>query len=522
MIKTDYMQKETFNRNFWDGFKALLGKGHVIKDLKKCDFTAMYEHFMAQRELKKQLSKEEKERVKAEKDAAEKKYKTAKVDGRVEQVGNFRVEPPGLFRGRGEHPKMGRIKRRIYPKDIVINIGKGVPIPKHPFPDQHWKMIRHDNTVTWLAFWHDPVTPSSFKYVWLAANSSFKSESDQAKYEKARKLKQYIGPIRAQYEKDWLSKDEQKAQIATALYFIDILALRAGHEKDEEEADTVGCCNLKAENVKCVEEDLKPNTIEFDFLGKDSVQYTKEVEVAAAVYRNIGKWTQKTVYGKPKKPEDQLFDSIDAQDLNKTLKDCMEGLSAKVFRTYNASVTLDRLLTEQEQEQAEAAGGGRQRLESPTVDKRKADYDRANKEVAILCNHQRAVGKAHDSQMEKLQTKLGEFREQLDELQADLKLAKAGKEKKHAQSGKMQKLDPATVLLRIKKKKEQMVKAELQAKVKEDLKTVALGTSKINYLDPRISVSWCKRNEVPMEKIFNKSLLSKFHWAMDCDPDFRF
>lgn len=56
-------------------------------------------------------------------------------------MGNFRVEPPGLFRGRGEHPKMGRIKRRIYPKDIVINIGKGVPVPKHPYPDQHWKMV---------------------------------------------------------------------------------------------------------------------------------------------------------------------------------------------------------------------------------------------------------------------------------------------------------------------------------------------------------------------------------------------
>jgi Eukaryotic DNA topoisomerase I, catalytic core len=35
-----------------------------------------------------------------------------------------------------------------------------------------------------------------------------------------------------------------------------------------------------------------------------------------------------------KKPEDQLFDSIDAQDLNKTLKDCMEGLSAKVPLTH--------------------------------------------------------------------------------------------------------------------------------------------------------------------------------------------
>ena len=39
------------------------------------------------------------------------------------QVGNFRVEPPGLFRGRGEHPKMGKVKTRIFPRDIVINIG---------------------------------------------------------------------------------------------------------------------------------------------------------------------------------------------------------------------------------------------------------------------------------------------------------------------------------------------------------------------------------------------------------------
>lgn len=67
-----------------------------------------------------------------------------------------------------------------------------------------------------------------------------------------------------------------------------------------------------------------------------------------------------------------------------------------------------------------------------------------------------------------------------------------------------------------------MAKHELQAKVKEDLKTVALGTSKINYLDPRITVAWCKLHEVPVEKIFNRSLLSKFHWAMDVEPEFRF
>ena len=56
--------------------------------------------------------------------------------------------------------------------------------------------VRHDNTVTWLAYWKDPVNDSQYKYVWLAANSSFKSDSDLAKYEKARKLKDFIGPIR--------------------------------------------------------------------------------------------------------------------------------------------------------------------------------------------------------------------------------------------------------------------------------------------------------------------------------------
>lgn len=44
-------------------------------------------------------------------------------------------------------------------------------------------------------------------------------------------------------------------------------------------------------------------------------------------------------------------------------------------------------------------------------------------------------------------------------------------------------------------------KMERDMKTKEDLKTVALGTSKINYLDPRITVAWCKRHEVPIEKV---------------------
>ncbi len=64
-----------------------------------------------------------------------------------------------------------------------------------------------------------------------------------------------------------------------------------------------------------------------------------------------------------------MFDAFDATALNNHLKSLMDGLSVKVFRTYNASITLDRLLRESD-------GNG-----SETVEQRKADYDRANKEV---------------------------------------------------------------------------------------------------------------------------------------------
>ena len=48
---------------------------------------------------------------------------------------------------------------------------------------------------------------------------------------------------------DFKSKEMKTRQRAVALYFIDKLALRAGNEKDEDQADTVGCCSLRVEHV---------------------------------------------------------------------------------------------------------------------------------------------------------------------------------------------------------------------------------------------------------------------------------
>ena len=34
-------------------------------------------------------------------------------------------------------------------------------------------------------------------------------------------------------------------------------------------------------------------------------------------------------------------------------------------------------------------------------------------------------------------------------------------------------------------------------------------------MDTRITVAWCKKYELPLTKVFNKSLITKFKWAID-------
>ena len=70
---------------------------------------------------------------------------------------------------------------------------------------------------------------------------------------KTRCPQDYIEGIRKAYEEDWYASKVRERQMAVALYFIDKLALRAGHEKDEDEADTVGCCTLKASACSAVQ-----------------------------------------------------------------------------------------------------------------------------------------------------------------------------------------------------------------------------------------------------------------------------
>ncbi|KAI9684090.1 MAG: DNA topoisomerase 1 [Trizodia sp. TS-e1964] len=575
---------ETFVKNFFTDFKASLqetggardkdNKKIQITDFSKCDFTPIFNYYEAKRAEKKALSVAEKKALKAEKDALEAPYTHCLWDNRKEKVGNFRVEPPGLFRGRGAHPKTGHVKKRVLPEQISINIGKEATVPAPP-EGHNWKEVRHDNGGTWLAMWQENIN-SAYKYVMLAANSTVKGQSDFRKFEKARELKLHIDQIRADYTKEMKAELMADRQRATAMYLIDQFALRAGNEKGEEEADTVGCCSLKFEHVTL----RPPNTVIFDFLGKDSIPFYNEFEVDIQVFKNL-----KIFKKHPKKVGDEIFDRLNTGQLNNHLRSYMPGLSAKVFRTYNASYTMAKLL-----KKLKAEGSIQEKVKA---------YNDANREVAILCNHKRTVGAAHTGQMQKIENqikgmkyqkwrlkqmilnldpkskkKMGadyfnldedisedwiiehqaflvqecrskiekKFQKENEALVADGKREMKAKElaerqavademeKKFKLENKSKKFEPegkAPTLDKLKasiEKLDQRVETMLvQAEDRENNKEVALGTSKINYIDPRLTVVFAKKFNVPIEKFFSKSLREKFDWAIkSAEEDWEF
>uniref|UniRef100_G3WK70 DNA topoisomerase n=1 Tax=Sarcophilus harrisii TaxID=9305 RepID=G3WK70_SARHA len=455
MLDHEYTTKEVFQNNFFNDWRKemTVEEKKIIKHLNKCDFTEIHKYFVDKNEARKALPKEEKQKLKEEAERLQEAFGYCILDGHREKIGNFKTEPPGLFRGRGDHPKMGMLKKRIMPEDVIINCSRDSKIPEPP-PGHKWKEVRFDNTVTWLASWTENIQ-NSIKYIMLNPSSKLK------------------------------------------------LALRAGNEKEEgETADTVGCCSLRVEHIQLHRElDGQEHIVEFDFLGKDSIRYYNKVPVEKPVFKNL------QLFMENKDPGDELFDRLTTSTLNKHLQDLMDGLTAKVFRTYNASITL--------QEQLKVLTNAEDNVAAKIL-----SYNRANRAVAILCNHQRATPKTFEKSMQNLQTKIDAKKEQLAVAKQELKRAKADAKVRKSVKSKSN-VDKKKKLLA--KLEEQLMRLCTQATDKEENKQVALGTSKLNYLDPRISIAWCKKFGVPVEKIYNKTQREKFAWAIDmADEEFEF
>lgn len=80
-----------FQDNFFQDFKEILGKKHVIKKFDKCDFEPIRSHLNEQKLIKKAITDEERKANKEDRNQVMFKFGFAIVDGHLEKVGNFNM-----------------------------------------------------------------------------------------------------------------------------------------------------------------------------------------------------------------------------------------------------------------------------------------------------------------------------------------------------------------------------------------------------------------------------------------------
>jgi DNA topoisomerase-1 len=447
---TPYVQDPVFTSNFMGGFIKQLPPWCKGSKFSEVDFSQLYSKVDREKAAKEGMSKEQKKALaasrKEQREALKAKFGKAMLDGKELDFANWMVEPPGLFMGRGQHPFRGKWKPRVQQSDVVLNLGEGAPVP----PGK-WKEVVHDHNSMWMAKWIDNLTGKE-KYVWLHESTPIQQSRSKAKYDKALKVGSSLQRIRSRIQKDLDSKDETVRQVATVCFLIDTMGMRVGDEKDEDEADTVGASTLRVEHVK-----LSGNLAEFDFLGKDSVAWTKAETVPPSVARNLREFTA----GKHR--EQEIFHNVNSGQVNQYLSSIVKGASAKVFRTYHATARAKEVL------------GSKDLRDSDDLDKLYHAKE-ANLQAAIFCNHQRTPPKTWEDTLRKKREKL-----QAAEAKGDQKRT-----------------------ARLKREVEFFVRT----------KNYNLNTSMKNYIDPRLFKAWCDHVGLDWAKVYSKSLQRKFSWAL--------
>ncbi len=385
------------------------------------------------------------------------KYGYAEVDGQRLEIANWTAEPSCLFAGRGDHPQRGKWKDGPSEQDIILNLP-----PEMPKPEGNWKGITWEPNKMYVAKWEDKLT-GKIKYVWFSDTAFLKQNREKEKFQKAETLGKQINAIEKHILKNLEAKDETRRKVATVSWLILVPNMRVGDEKDPDEADTVGAITLRAEHIK-----IDGDTINFDFLGKDSVRWIKSMKAPPAVIRNIQYFSEHS--------KEYLFEGIDSKNVSRFLSEKMPKLTAKVFRTWRCTKTV------------------REELEKSGVVKEDPDYRKtyaakmANLKVAEVANHKRKIPPTFDDRLKKKE-------ENLKTLEAQLVARK--KEGKKTES----------LETRIER-------AKLDIELTKLTREYNLCTSLKSYIDPQAYVKWAKKVKFDVVKFYPTTLRNKFSWAL--------
>jgi len=495
-----YVEDPIFQKNFVTDFAQTFNGKFSNLEYNEINFSEAFKLVDKEKEEKELMTKEEKKvlaiRRKEIREEMKEEYGKAVMDGNEVELGNYMAEPPGIFMGRGEHPMRGRYKPRVTSKDVTLNLGKEAKVP-----EGKWGKIVHDKDSMWVASWMDILTQKR-KYVWLADTAGIKQERDQAKYDKAKNLSREIENVKIQIVKDMQDKEQKNKRIATACYLIYRTAMRVGDEKDPDEADTVGATTLRKEHIK-----LTGNAIEFDFLGKDSVRWKETIPAEGQdkqFYDNLKEFISN------KKESEEIFDGITSRHVNAYYSTIVNGLSAKVFRTYLASSVVTKYLRE--------CGN----IKSESKMKKLFHAKLANLDSAIMCNHKRTIPKNFEASLQKKRDTLKNvesakpWKKSKDLLKkAESKITKTEKQKEQ-QKERIKKIK-STIKNQKVKHAERIEKLELQVSLSEKTRDYNLGTSLRNYIDPRIFKTWTDEVGAEWEKLYTSALQKKFLWVKNTD-----
>ncbi|PNH00960.1 DNA topoisomerase 1 [Tetrabaena socialis] len=306
--------RQRATRNFWADFQKLLRSKIATKEA-DCDFEAI----LSQGVVKKKSKPKPKLKLKH-------KQSYANVDGERIPVGNTNVGVPGVFMGRGVHNKYtGKVRRRVYPEDVTLNLSKDAPIPESPVEGHSWGGIIADKGAMWLARWKDPVT-HIMKYVYLAPNAEPAWQKTMEKFEVVRKLQPAFGEVVKRNERNLHAKNKRMRQLSTCAALIFELAIRVGKRTSTH---VFGAATLLVRHIK-VQIDGK---VDLNFIGKDSVPYSRVgwVPLATRISKNLRDLL------KGKQANDRVFDAISPHSVNEYVSTLNPALTCKVIRTFRAN-----------------------------------------------------------------------------------------------------------------------------------------------------------------------------------------
>jgi len=465
------LKKENSSAGFLDAFSskyltiidnpsANLNNGNQPLD-SEIDFSEVTSYIEQEKQKKLSISKEEKkqqaEQRKAKRLEFKEKYGYAEVDGEKLEIANWAAEPSCLFAGRGDHPQRGKWKDGPNEEDVILNLP-----PDAPVPPGHWKGVVWEPDRMYVAKWEDKLT-GKIKYVWFSDAAFLKQNREKEKFQKAETLGKQIKTIEQHILKNLNDENDARRKVATVSWLILVPNMRVGDEKDPDEADTVGAITLRAEHIK-----IEGDTIHFDFLGKDSVRWIKNVKAPPEVIRNIQHYMETS--------KEYLFEGVDSKKVSRFLSKKMPKLTAKVFRTWRCTKTL------------------KEELDKSGVAKDDPDYRKtyaakmANYKVAEVANHKRKIPPTFDQRLAKKE--------------ANLKALEAQLQQKKAEGKKTESLQT------------RIEKAKLDIELTKLTKEYNLGTSLKSYIDPTAYVKWAKKVKFDIEKFYPKTLRNKFSWAL--------